>query len=88
MSGGFDLGKMKLQSRLENLFPVAKPGPLGPGVAGVIFGQNPRAYLESEKLIMPLLFSRRTAACSVKHYKNSRIPTDRQILPARNRFTL
>jgi hypothetical protein len=79
---------MKLRSRLENLFPVAGSGPRRTGFAEVIFGQKHRTCLEWEKLIMPLLFSGQTAFCSVKHYKNSRIPTDRQIVLARNRFML
>jgi hypothetical protein len=86
MSGGFDLEKMKLRSRLENRVAVPGHGPRRTGFAELIFGQNLRACLEWEKLIMPLWFSCQTAFCSVKHYKNSRIPTDRQILQARHRF--
>jgi len=86
MSGGFDLEQMKLRNRFENLFPVAGHGPHRTGFAEVIFGQKQRVCLEWEKLIMPLLFSCQTTFCSVKHYKNSRIPTDRQILLAHNRF--
>ena len=86
MSVGFDLEKMKLQRRLENLVKVPGHGPRRTGFAEVNFGQSQRARLKSEKLIMPLWFSGQTAFCSVKHYKNSRIPTDRQTLQARPRF--
>jgi hypothetical protein len=78
---------MNLRSRCENACAAGKPAPRQSGFAEVIFGQNRRACLEWGKLFMSLLFSRQIAFCSVKHYKKSRIPTDRQILPARNRFT-
>lgn len=77
---------MKLRGTFENLVPLAGRGPDGTGFAEVNFGQNRRVYLEWEKLIMPLWFIYRTAVCSVKHYKNSRIPTDRQVLRACHRF--
>ena len=76
-----------MRNRFKKLSPVAGHGLRRTGLAKVIFGQNQSACLEWNKLIMPLLFSRQTAFCSVKHYKTSRIPTDRQILLARNRFT-
>jgi hypothetical protein len=46
-----------------------------------IFGQHHRTCLELIESLMPLLLNQPTALCSVKHYTQSRIPTDRQILP-------
>jgi len=77
---------MDLRSKLESVFAAVNPVPWRPCFVAVFFGQNRRAYLEWEP-IMSLLFNRQTAVCSVKHYKESSTPTDRQILPACSRVT-
>jgi hypothetical protein len=53
-----------------------------------ILGQNHRTCLELIESLMPSLFKRQAAFCSVKHYTTSRIPTDRQILAVCSRVML
>jgi hypothetical protein len=78
---------MNLKGKLENVVAVDTPMPRRSHFVEVIFGQNRGECLEWGKPVMSLFFHRQTAACNVKHYKKSRIPTDRQILPTCNSVT-
>jgi hypothetical protein len=79
---------MNLKDRLESVVAAGNPDPGRLHFVGVFFGQDHGRCLKWLETFMSLFFGRPTVHCSASHYKKSRISTDRQVLPARNRVML